>query len=251
MDLDHLGRQYLPTPGWDEPKAGRAWRQQLLVMLAIVAALTVMSAQLWWPHISPPDTFDPPRFNDLTPATTAQGEELQRIVLAYREVSIDARLSGDTSAFAAYLYNDPHLDTWPECAAVFADYADEIDRRLSSGQTGPVNATRGLLSCEVGGVIRAWEYATVRATADAALPYPDGGYTPAMFMRRQVGPRTTQTTYFHQPMISSTGQHATLAESFYPDPGGPTYLHYVFTLVNGHWYISAMWSDCRADMPCA
>jgi hypothetical protein len=165
--VEHLDRQYHPTPGWDERKSARASRQQLLMMLAIVAALAMLSSQIWWQRVFPPDSFDPPSFAGLAPATPAQADALEHVALEYREVLIDARLTNDTSAFATYLHNDPTVETWQECQSVFETYGREI------------------------------------------------------------------------------------AESFYPVPDAPTYLRYAFTNIDGHWYISAMWSDCRKDTPCA
>lgn len=220
-------------------------------MLAVIVALAILSGPLWWSRAFASETFDPPRFNDMVPATPVEADELQRIVLDYHEASIDARLTNDTSTLSTYLYNDPYLDTWQECDAVFAEHAGEIDLRLSAGQAGPVGAPRGLLSCEVGFVVEAWAYATERATADAALPFPASGYTPAAFMRQQVGARISQTTYFHQPLVTSTGRYATISQSHYADADIPMQLHYTFTNVDGRWYISAQWSDCRKDTPCA
>src|SRR5689334_17841055 len=131
MDLDRLeGQTYGPTPGWHESKATHAWRQQGLVMLAIAAALLVLSGPLWWTAVTGADTFDPPRFNSMHPAGAADATLLEGVARSYRVAAMTAQRTGDTSAFSLFLINDPNLDTWQECDAVLATYAEEIAYRL-------------------------------------------------------------------------------------------------------------------------
>ena len=219
-------------------------------MQLVAVALLVVGIVAWRVAQARQAAYQPYEVGDAVPATAAQTEQFKAIFRRYEHLTVDARVTGDTALFPTVLYNDRDLEVHPDCASAIASERDAVRERLrlAATQTGPIGAETGWLSCEIAGVVQQQRWLATKVVEIAQTPPPNGGVDGPTLMRSIHGEtENTQEAYVWDVRIATDGRHATLKRAY--DPQAMTERtplmieHVVFTAVDGHWYISQLWSS--------